>query len=51
MIQNQLEEAVASDLIADLTMRCLKKNPIERPKSLEEIIRTLKEDQPLVTKS
>ncbi len=40
-----------SNLLADLTMQCLKKNPIERPKSLEEIIRVLKEDQPLVTQS
>jgi len=38
-------------LIADLTMRCLKKKPLERPKSLEEIIRTLKEDQPMVAQS
>ena len=43
--------AVASDLIADLTMRCLKKKPLERPKSLAEIIRTLKEDQPMVAQS
>ena len=42
---------VVSDLVNDLTMRCLKKNPKDRPKSFEEIIRILKEDQPLIIQS
>ena len=42
---------LVSELINDLTMRCLKKNPIDRPKSFEEIIRILKEDQPLIVHS
>ena len=42
---------LVSELVNDLTMRCLKKNPIDRPKSFEEIIRILKEDQPLIVHS
>ena len=42
---------LVSELINDLTMRCLKKNPKDRPKSFEEIIRILKEGQPLIVHS
>ena len=39
-----VDGALASDALADLTMRCLQKNPENRPESAEEIVRTLKEN-------
>ena len=35
--------SIANDALADLTMRCLNKNPDTRPESADEIVRTLKE--------
>ena len=39
-----LEGSLANEVLADLTMRCLSKNPEDRPQSVNEIVRTLKEN-------
>ena len=39
-----VDGSLANDFLADLTMRCLRKNPENRPESADEIVRALKEN-------